>query len=611
MPSESTVCTACGRLTRASAHVNLCVMCGGTLAPAQLGTVDQYVRSAANVAAVPFTPDAAGERKHITVLFADIASSTELISDLDPEDAYELMQPTIRIMMDAVHRYGGTVNQVLGDGIMALFGAPLAQEKHATMACLASLLMQANVERSSDKVMPGLERPVRIRVGMNSGEVVVRAIENDLEIDYRAIGHDVHLAARMQTGGAPGEIIVTRETACLAGDLIITEEVPGISDKDGGKLPRAYRVVNTRIVDDVDGSVSTRILSEMVGREAELRTLGDARDKAAKYDSQAVGITGAPGIGKSRLLYEFSRGLPSDDCRLLWCTATLQDSSAPLRPIVRLMQKVLGVSSNNDECAVRDAVARRLSGLGLPSEFAYPALLELFGFEADDNGWEGLDPPDRRRHTIDTVLTVLIGECLEQPLVVLFEDLQFADSETCEVVGKIVENLRSLPFLLLLSYRPEFQHDWVHEPHFSEVRLEPLRRKDALRLLEGHVGTDDSLEALKEMLVERANGIPFYLEECVLNLIECGQLVGTPGHYLLNGTLDEVVAPRSIHDVIAARIDHLPPLDKQVLVAAAVVGKDVSNGLLREIVSLPQEDYVACVERPSSRGIPRRSTTVP
>lgn len=573
-----------------SLHVNVCVMCGGALAPAQLRSVDQFVRSSASADTQPFTLESGGERKHVTVLFADIVGSTQLIEGLDPEDAYEILQPTIRIMMDAVHRYGGTVNQVLGDGIMALFGAPLAQEKHATMACLSALLMQTNAERINKSRQSEGDQPVRMRVGLNSGEVVVRAIENDLEIDYRAIGRDVHFADKMQANAAPGEILASPETARLAGDLVMTEAVYGM-------LPEAFRVVDTRIEDDNEGSVSARTLSKMVGRKSELRALAAARDSALRNEARIVGITGAPGIGKSRLLYEFTRSLPTETGRVLWCAAALQDSSAPLRPIVRLVQRTFGIASDSDEHTARTALEQRLAELEVPTDTALAALLELFGHAPNDPAWIALDPPDRRRHITDTILTVLIGECLAQPVVLVVEDLQFADAETCGIVEKLVEIARSLPFLMLVSYRPEFQHDWEHQTHFVELRLEPLRRVDALGLLEGHLGTHASLDPLKETLIERTDGIPFFLEECILHIMESNLLAGTPGDYSLLGTIEDIAVPRSVHDVTASRIDHLPPLDKQVLVAAAVVGKDVSSGLLRNLVALPPEDYAACIER--------------
>ena len=573
-----------------SLHVNVCVMCGGALAPAQLRSVDQFVRSAASADMQPFTLESGGERKHVTVLFADIVSSTQLIEGLDPEDAYEILQPTIKIMMDAVHRYGGTVNQVLGDGIMALFGAPLAQEKHATMACLSALLMQTDAERFSKSRQFQGEQPVRMRVGLNSGEVVVRAIEIDLEIDYRAIGRDVHFADKMQANAAPGEILASPETARLAGDLVMTEAVHGM-------LPEAFRVMDTRIEDDNEGSVSARTLSKMVGRKSELRALAEAHDTAMRSEARIVGVTGAPGIGKSRLLYEFTKSLSAENCRVLWCTAALQDSSAPLRPIVRLLQRTFGFASDSDEHSVRAAIEQRLSQIGVPADTALAALMELFNHGPSEPDWIALDPPDRRRHITDTILTVLIGECLVQPVVLVVEDLQFADAETCGIVEKLTENARSLPFLMLVSYRPEFQHDWEHQTHFVELRLEPLRYADALDLLEGHLGSHSSLDLLKETLIERTDGIPFFLEECILHIIESGQLSGTPGEFVLGGTLQDIAVPRSVHDVIASRIDHLPPLDKQVLVAAAVVGKDVSSGLLRDLVALPPEDYAACIER--------------
>ena len=239
------------------------------------------------------------------------------------------------------------------------------------------------------------------------------------------------------------------------------------------------------------------------------------------------------------------------------CAAALQDSTVPLRPIIRLLQKTIGIAGGAKREETRTQLEARLEALGIPTDTALPVLLELFGISSGDPAWDSFDPPDRRRHVTDAVLTVLIGESLAQHLVLVVEDLHFADSETRVIVEKLVENARSLPLLVLLSYRPEFEHDWEHQPQFFEQRLEPLRHVDALGLLEGHLGSDTSLDELKGTLIERTDGIPFFLGECILHVIDSGQLSGSARDYSLSETLEELTIPRSVHDVIASRIDHL------------------------------------------------------
>jgi class 3 adenylate cyclase/tetratricopeptide (TPR) repeat protein len=529
-----------------------------------------------------------GERKQVTILFADLKDSTELIRDLDPEAAQQLLDPALRHMMEAVHRYEGTVNQVLGDGIMALFGAPIAHEDHAIRACCAALAMQAAMREYTDKVrrVHGLE--MRIRVGLNSGEVVVRTIGNDLHMDYSAVGQTTHLAARMEQLATPGSIRLTAATLRLVEGLVRVDALGWVPVKG---LPEPVEVFELAGVSSVRRrlqAAAARGLTRFVGRDREIETLSQALERAAAGHGQVLAMVGEPGVGKSRLVYEFVHSHRTEGWLVLESASVSYGKATPYFPVIDLLRRYAHVEERDDARTIRAKVTGQVLTLDETLQEVIPALLSLLDALPEDSPFQEIDPPQRRRRTLDALKRVLLRESQVQPLVLVFEDLHWIDSETQALLESMVESLPTARLLLLVNYRPEYQHSWGSKTYYAQLRLDPLPPVSADELLHGLLGDDDGFVPLKRLLIARTEGNPFFLEESVRTLVETGVLVGDPGAYRLINPLDSLQVPATVQAVLAARIDRLPSEEKRLLQTAAVVGTAVPLTLLQAIAELPE-----------------------
>jgi class 3 adenylate cyclase/tetratricopeptide (TPR) repeat protein len=530
-----------------------------------------------------------GERKQITVLFADLKGSMELLADLDPEDARKLIDPVLEHMMEAVHRFEGTVNQVMGDGIMALFGAPLAHEDHAVRACYAALRMQESVKRYSEEVRRAAGTPVSIRVGVNSGEVVVRSIGSDLHMDYTAVGQTTHVAARLEQAALPGSILMAADTLRLVEGHVTVKPLGPIQMKGLARPLEVYEAVAAIERTRFQATMS-RGLSRFVGRDAVLEQLRQSLQHAAEGRGQMVAVVGEPGVGKSRLYWEFTQPIRNDGWLILESGAASYGKAVPYLPVVDLLKGYFGIGDADDRRAIREKVIRKLLALDRALEPALPAFLALLDVFVEDAQWQALEPGLRRQRTLDAVRRLLLRESQVQPLLVIVHDLQWIDSETQDVLHTLIESLPTARLLLLVNYRPEYQHSWASKSYYMQLRLDPLRPENAVELLQGLLGADASLEALKALLIARTGGNPFFLEESVRTLSETGAIAGDRGAYRLDQTIHAIRIPASVQAVLAARIDRLPPEEKQLLQAAAVIGKDVAAALLQAIAELADED---------------------
>jgi class 3 adenylate cyclase/tetratricopeptide (TPR) repeat protein len=530
-----------------------------------------------------------GERKQVTVLFADVKGSLELLSDRDPEEARKLLDPVLERMMEAVHRYEGTVNQVMGDGIMALFGAPLAHEDHAVRACYAALAMQQAIRRYTAEVRRDHGIEVQVRVGLNSGEVVVRAIGSDLRMDYSAVGQTTHLAARMEQLATPGSTRLTGETLRLAEGFVQVVPIgpvpvkglPGPVDVFELAGPSATR---TRLQ-----AAAARGLTRFVGRGRELDHLRQALDKARGGQGQVVAVVGEPGVGKSRLLWEFIHSHRTQDWLVLESSSVSYGKASAYLPVIDLCKSYFRIDPQDDRRGVREKVTGKLLTLDESFRTMVPAFLSLLEESTEDAAWETLDPGQRRRRTVDGLRRMLLRESQIRPLCVVFEDLHWVDAETQGLLDALVEGLPTARILLLVNYRPEYGHGWGSKTYYSQLRLDPLPPESAEELLNALVGEDDDLEPLKRLLVRRTEGVPFFLEESVRTLVETGALVGERGGYRLGRPFDTIQVPATVQAILAARIDRLPPEDKTLLQTAAVIGKDVPFALLQAISQTPEE----------------------
>ena len=571
-----------------------CNECGGTLhigaAAAQFTSPQAYTPK--HLAEKILTSKSAleGERKQVTVLFADMKGSMELLADRDPEDARKLLDPVIEHMMEAVHRYEGTVCNLMGDGIMALFGAPLSHEDHAVRACYAALRMQESVNRYADGVRRTEGVPIQIRVGLNSGEVVVGAIGNDLKMDYTAIGQTVHLAARMEQMATPGSVLMTPEALRLAEGYVQVKPLGPVSVKGLTEPVEVYEVTGVGAARSRLQAAAARGLTRFVGRDAETEQLRKALEQARSDHGQVVGVVGEPGLGKSRLFFEFTHSHRTQGWLILESGSVSYGKATPYLPVIDLLKAYFKIQDRDDHREIREKVTGKLLTLDKSLEPTLPAFLALLDVPVDDPAWQALDPSQRRQQTLSAVKRLLLRESQVQPLILQFEDLHWIDSETQAMLESLVESLPTSRLLLLVNYRPEYQHGWANKTYYSQLRLDPLPPESAGEILNSVLGNDHGLQSLKELLIERTEGNPFFLEESVRTLVETKVLVGERGNYHLEKKVESTQVPPTVQAVLAARIDRLPLEEKQLLQSAAVIGKDVPFSLLQAITELSDEE---------------------
>src|SRR4051794_32315112 len=487
-----------------------------------------------------------GERKQVTVLFADLKGSMELLADRDPEEARAILDPVLERMMEAVHRYEGTVNQVMGDGIMALFGAPIAREDHAVRACYAALRMQESVKQYAGEVRRAEGVTPQIRVGLNSGEVVVRSIGSDLRMDYTAVGQTTHLAARMEQVATPGTVLLAPDTLRLAEGYVQVRPLGPVSLKGLGEPVEVYELVGAGAARSRLQAAAARGLTRFVGREAELETLRRTLEQAGNSRGQVVALVGEPGVGKSRLVWEFSHSHRAEGWLVLAAGSVSYGKATSYLPVIDLLKDYCGVETRDDPRRVREKVAGKVLMLDEALRPDLTAILALLDAPVDDDMWQALDPPQRRQRTLGALKRLLLRECQEQPLLLIFEDLHWIDTETQALLDSLVDSLPPARLLMLVDYRPEYEHAWHRKTYYQQVRLDPLVPESADALLAALLGAAAELEPLRRALIARTEGNPFFVEESVRALVESGVLAGERGTYRLVRPFESTQVPATV-----------------------------------------------------------------
>jgi class 3 adenylate cyclase/tetratricopeptide (TPR) repeat protein len=541
-----------------------------------------------NAVAPPF-PDRdvpPGERKHVTALYADLKDSLELVAQGDPEEALRILEAVLKLMTQAVHRYEGTVNLITADGIMALFGVPLAHEDHAVRACYAALQLQGAVKRYAQERECVLGVPILVRAGLNSGEVAIRPIANDLRTEYRAMGQTTHLAARLGQIAAPGTLLVSVETLRLAEGHIQVKALEPANVASLGSV--AYELVGASEAQTRFRALAARGLTGFVGRGAEIEQLERVRNRVQRGHGQVVAIIGEPGLGKSRLVYEFIHSHGLHGWLALESACVSYSTATSYQPLVEMLRNYFRIEVSDDVRAMRNRIASRLPNVNqvfVPDLSAFMALLDI---PVEESSWLALDAMQRRQQTLDALKRLILRQCQQQPVILVCEDLHWVDSETEAFLETLIDGLVSAPLLLMLTYRPEYQHHWGSKSYYTQLRLDALSPEVTEEFLSNLVGDDASLIPFKTLLPKQ--GTPFFLEETVRALVETSLLAGKRGNYRLVSPLEEVRTPPSVQAILAARMDRLPARQKWLLQAASVIGKDVPHAILQPIVGLEEDE---------------------
>ena len=478
----------------------------------------------------------------------------------------------------------------MGDGIMALFGAPLAHEDHAVRACYAALRMQESVRRHAEKVRRTEGVPIHIRVGLNSGEVVMRSIGNDLQMDYSAIGQTVHLASRMEQMATPGTIMLAADSLRLAEGYVQVKPIGPVNVKGMAEPVEVYELAGAGAARTRLQAAAMRGLTRFVGRDAEIETLRQALEHARAGRGQVVAVVGEPGVGKSRLFYEFTHSHRTIDWLIVESGSVSYGKATPYLPLIDLLKAYFKIQDRDNQREIREKVTGKLLTLDETLKSTLPALLTLLDVAVDDDAWQGLDPAERRRRTLEAVKRILLRESQVQPLLVVFEDLHWIDSETQAFLDSLIESVPTARFLLLVNYRPEYQHGWGSKTYYSQIRIDPLPPASAMEVLGALLGDDRALVPLKDLLIARTEGTPFFLEESVRTLIEMNVVAGERGNYRLAKPIESIQVPASVQAVLAARIDRLTLEAKQLLQCASVIGKDFPFALLHGVAEISEEN---------------------
>ena len=530
-----------------------------------------------------------GERKQVSVLFADIQGSMELAAQLDPEQWHHILEGFFAILAEGVHRFEGTINQYTGDGIMALFGAPIAHEDHAQRACYAALHLQQHIARYAIEVRREHGVGFSTRMGINSGEVVVGRIGDDLRMDYTAQGHTVGLAQRMESLAEPNACYLAPATAALAAGYLALEDIGAFRVKGVAERVQVHRLAGL-------GEARTRLdvsrqrgLSQFVGRDAELRVLEDALARAQAAEGPVLGIAADAGTGKSRLCFEFLARCRARGCRVWEGRAVAHGRNIPLLPILDLFRAAFDVTTQDDARTVREKVAGRVLVTEAAQADSLPLVFELLGVGDARHPLATLDGPARQRRLLQLLTRQLqAADPAAGPTVVLLEDLHWLDAASSEFLAALVAACAGMRCLLLFNYRPEHVVTGVPLTRWRALSLAPLGPEAMSALLAGRLGQDASLGGLAAELHARTAGNPFFAEEIVRALVESGQLAGSPGQYRLHAPLARLEVPATVQAVLAARIDRLPEREKLLLQAASVIGKRFAEPLLAAVAQLPQ-----------------------
>jgi class 3 adenylate cyclase/predicted ATPase len=530
-----------------------------------------------------------GERKLVTVLFADVANFTAIAEKLDPEEVHQIMDECFKILMDEIHQYEGTINQFTGDGVMALFGAPVAHEDHAQRACYAALSIQKAIEEYSEKVKNDRGVDFKMRLGLNSGPVIVGSIGDDLRMDYTAVGDTTNLASRMESMAMPGNILVARETFKLARDFFEFESLGKVELKGKEKSIEAYKLLKA-------GEVETRIeasvakgLTRFVGRKKSMNALREALAEAKAGSGQVVGVVGEAGVGKSRILLEFKNLLPQNEYAYFEGRCLHFGGSMSYLPFLDILRSYFDVKEGDQEFIIKKKMADKIAELDEKLENALPPFMELLSLKVEDEDFIKLEPQQKRERTFEAIRNLFIRVSQQRHLVLAVEDMHWIDNTSQEFLNYLIGSLASTPILLVLLYRPEYTHQWGSKTYYRKIGLNQLTTQSSAELVQAILVEGEISPEIRELILNRTSGNPLYMEELTHSLLENGSIKKKDRQFVLSAKASDIQIPDTIQGIIAARMDRLEDNLKRTMQVASVIGRDFAFRILQTITGLREE----------------------
>jgi class 3 adenylate cyclase/tetratricopeptide (TPR) repeat protein len=528
-----------------------------------------------------------GERKPVTVFFADVANYASMFENLDPDEVHQIVDGCFKILMDGIHKYEGTINQFTGDGVMALFGAPIAHEDHAQRACRSALDIQRAMEGYGQKIRKGYGLDFRLRIGLNSGPVIVGPIGDDLRMHCTAIGDTTNLAARVEQAAKPGEVWISQETRHIIWGYFKEESVGEIALKGKAQPQHLYRLISDLPeVRTTFAAGLARGMTDLVGRRPEMEALQSAYERVRGGEAQVVGVVGEAGVGKSRLVYEFQKNLGTDEtCLTGFCLH--YGRSLNFLPVIDVVKAAFGIVEGMSEEEVGNRIMERAKN-GLAS--MVPFYRNLISLKVDDPGFNLLDPEGRKFGTFEAVKNLLLAMSEEKPLVILLEDVHWMDKISEEYFTYFSRCIHGHKIMMISAYRPEGTPPWSQSAHYQRLGLETLSFDASIRLVRNILGGLSLDPALEKKIVEKTEGNPFFVEEMVRALLDRGDLVKSGDRYICTRPIYQLEIPNTIQGVLAARMDRLSEDLKQTMQVASVIGRDFAFRLLKNIMELEEED---------------------
>ena len=579
------VCTSCGAQLRRAAL--FCGSCGHRVVEPskRVSALDPLAYTPPHLAEKILRDRAAleGERRTVTVLFADAVGFTPISERLDEEQVYDLMQRCLSRMMEAVHRYEGTITTFTGDGVMALFGAPIAHEDSARRAVAAALEMQKSLDEYGAEVKKRHAIECRFRVGLNTGPVVVGKISDSLDMDYTALGDTVNLAARMEQLAEPGAVYLSENTYRAVQDYFECEPLGALAVKGKAGPVVAYRAVGEKAVRTRFEAAAERGLTPFIGRDQELTVLGGYLEQAKRGQGQVVFISGEAGIGKSRLLLEFRRSILDEAATWLEGHCISYGKNIPYLPIIDILKGNFGVQEADNDAAIIRKVDEGTAPWDEAAKATVPYLKYLLNVDPGDPAVTVMDPLERRAGVFDTLRALFLQQSRRLPLVVSVEDLHWVDEKSEEALAALVDVVASAPVLLVLTYRPGFAHSLGEHTYYSRLALGHLPAEESALMAERVLQVATLPQQLQQLITSKAEGNPFYIEEVTKSLVESGVLRKTNGSYSVERALEQIRVPDTIQEVILSRIDRLERQAKEAIQLASVIGREFTVRLLNRI----------------------------